>query len=93
MITLSGTHTRYDSSGRGIGPSQGSLPGIRTGNLSGVLMEPIWDDGERLIPNAALLFGYITVVVVTINTLKTKLRLLHLKPKLVPRSKHFPSRL
>jgi hypothetical protein len=61
------------SFGRGIGPSQRSLLGIRTGNLSGVLMEPIWGDGKRLIPHAALLFGYSTVIVATINTLKTNL--------------------
>ena len=54
-------------------------------------MEPIWDDRKRLIPRATLLFGYITVVVVTINTLKTKRRLLHLKIQFVPRSKHFIS--
>ena len=85
MVTLSGTHTRYDSSGRGIGPSQRSIPEIETGNLSSVLTEPTWDDGKRLIPHAALLFGYITVVMVTINSLKTKHRLLYLKTQSVPR--------
>ena len=52
-------------------------------------MEPMWDAGTRLIPHAALLFGYITMVVVTVNLLKMKLRLLYLKTQFVPRCKHF----
>ena len=56
-------------------------------------MEPIWDAGTRLIPHASLLFGYITVGVVTINHLQTKRRLLYLKTQFVPLSKHFSSRL